>query len=101
MPQPMPQPAFLQFLFTKKRPRFGTIRLDVQLLVYSVQCTVYTVYNVQCTYVQYTVYSVRCTVGTHMPNVYNFGAGTAVYRTAVPHECTMHGGIRYPDLDLE
>jgi hypothetical protein len=36
-----------------------------------------------------------------MPNVYNFEAGTAVYRTAVPHECTMHGGIRHPDLDLE
>jgi hypothetical protein len=57
---------------------------DVQLLVY----TVYTVY---------TLY----TVCTHMPNVYNFVAGTAVYRTAVPHECTMHGGNRHPGLDLE
>jgi hypothetical protein len=36
-----------------------------------------------------------------MPNVYYFEVGTAVYRTAVPHECTMHGGIRHPDLDLE
>jgi hypothetical protein len=65
---------------------------DVQLLVY----TVYTMYTQKIRTV-YTVY----TVCTHMPNVYNFEADTVVYRTAVPHECTMHGGNRHPDLDLE
>ena len=70
---------------------------DVQLLVYTA-CT-HSVHTKNRTV--YTVYTAVYTVCIHMPNVYNFGAGTAVYRTAVPHECTMHGGNRHPDLDLE
>ena len=89
------------FVFVFNR-RFSTAEksaddlADVQLLVY----TVYTVYTQKIRTV-YTAYTAVYTECTHMPNVYNFGAGTAVYRTAVPHECTMHGGIRHPDLDLE
>jgi hypothetical protein len=61
------------------------------------RCSCWCVYPLECTHSVHNVH----TVCTHMPNVYNSGASTAVYRTAVPHECTMHGGIRHPDLDLE
>ena len=67
---------------SKNRPRFGKIRLDVQLLVYTVQCT-------------HSVY----THSVHTPTILQFGAFLGGYHTAAPLECTTHGDIVYPELE--
>jgi hypothetical protein len=56
---------------SKNRPRFGKIRLDVQLLVYTIQCThnVYT-HSVHSVYSVYT-HSVH---SVHTPTILQFGA---------------------------
>jgi len=90
------------FVFVFNR-RFSTAEksaddlADVQLLVYTVY-TVYTQKIVQCT--QCTQ---QCTLCVHTCQMFTTSGRVQLYtvRQFRMHECTMHGGIRHPDLDLE
>jgi hypothetical protein len=75
----------LQLKFAKKKKsstkivKHDCIRY-VHLLVCVQLYSVYSVYNIYSVYSVYSVYNVYnvYTHCTHMPNVYNFGVGTAV-----------------------
>ena len=65
----------------------------IKLIVFSVQCTVYTVYSVQCTVysVQYTVYSVQCTVYILQYTLYSVQCTVySVHCTVYSIQCKMY-----------